>query len=142
MATIENIYDLSIGSGVLFPIELQTNSSGNIGWYPVSGDTKLIENNLEALILHQIGQKFREEDFGTRLWECIEEGNSQAQMYLINNFLKEAIDSWENRITYKSTTITRVGSRLTIEFHYVINATNSSNTGTITYDALNNSLNT
>lgn len=141
MATTENIYSLSIGSGVLFPIELKTNSLGYTGWYPVSGDTKLIENNLEALILYQIGQKFREEDFGTRLWECIEEGNSQAQMYLINNFLKEAIGTWESRITYKSTTLTRVGSKLTIEFHYVINASNSSNVGTITYDASNNSLN-
>ena len=137
-----NIYTSSIGSGPLFPIELTKNELGKTGWYPVSGDTKLIDNNLESLLIHQIGQKFRGEDFGTRLWECIEEGNTQAQAFLVNAFLKEAINSWEGRITYKGTTITREGSIIILKFHYVINDTNSSNIGTLVYDPLNNTLNT
>lgn len=137
-----NIYNSIIGSGPLFPIELTQNEMGQTGWYPVSGDTRLIENNLESLMIHQIGQKFRGEDFGTRLWECIEEGNTQAQAFLVNAFMKDAISSWEDRITYKSTTITREGSRIILRFHYVINGTSSSHVGTLVYDALNNSLNT
>ena len=137
-----NIYNSIIGSGPLFPIELTKNEMGQTGWYPVSGDTKLIENNLESLMIHQIGQKLRGEDFGTRLWECIEEGKTQAQAFLVNAFMKDAISSWEDRITYKSTTITREGSRIILRFHYVINGTSSSNVGTLVYDALNNSLNT
>lgn len=137
-----NIYNSIIGSGPLFPIELTQNELGQTGWYPVSGDTRLIENNLESLMIHQIGQKFRGEDFGTRLWECIEEGNTQAQAFLVNAFMKDAISSWEGRITYKGTTITREGSRIILRFHYVINGTSSSNVGTLVYDALNNSLNT
>ena len=141
MATTGNIYTSSIGSGPLFPIELTKNELGKTGWYPVSGDTKLIDNNIEAILQYQIGQKFRGEDFGTRLWECIEEGNTQAQMFLIKAFMKEAISNWESRITYKSTTLTRDGSRIILKFHYVINSTNSSNIGTLVYDASNNSLN-
>lgn len=142
MATnTNNIYTSIIGSGVLFPIELNLNDNGKVGWYPVEGNTKLIDNNLEALLLYQLGERFREENFGTRLWECIEEGNTQAQAYLINAFMKEAISTWEERITYKGTSITRDGSKLNIEFTYVINDTNISNVGTITYDASNNSLN-
>ena len=137
-----NIYNSIIGSGPLFPIELTKKELGKTGWYPVSGDTKLIENNLESLMIHQIGQKFRGEDFGTRLWECIEEGNTQAQAFLVNAFMKDAISSWEDRITYKSTTITREGSRIILRFHYVINGTSSSNVGTLVYDTLNNTLNT
>lgn len=137
-----NIYNSIIGSGPLFPIELTTNELGQTGWYPVSGDTRLIENNLESLMIHQIGQKLRGEDFGTRLWECIEEGNTQAQSFLVNAFMKDAISTWEDRITYKSTTITREGSRIILRFHYVINGTSSSNVGTLIYDPLNNTLNT
>lgn len=137
-----NIYNSIIGSGPLFPIELTKNELGKTGWYPVSGDTKLIENNLESLMIHQIGQKFRGEDFGTRLYECIEEGNTQAQAFLVNAFMKDAISSWEDRITYKSTTITREGSRIILRFHYVINGTSYSNVGTLVYDTLNNTLNT
>ena len=136
-----NSNQLIIGSGMLFPIEITTGEDGKTGWYPSQGDQRLIENNIETLLLYQIGQKFRGENFGTRLWECIEEGNSQAQNYLVNNFLKEAISTWEDRITYKNTVMVREGSRLKISFTYSINGTSYSNVGTMIYNSLNNTLN-
>lgn len=136
-----NTNQLIIGSGMLFPIEITSNGDGKTGWYPSQGDQRLIENNIETLLLYQIGQKFRGENFGTRLWECIEEGNSQAQNYLINNFIKEALSTWEDRITYKSTTMVREGSRLKISFTYNINGTSYSNVGTMVYNSLNDTLN-
>ena len=139
---MENIYENIVGSGVLFPIVLTKNEHNQYGWYPVKGDVKLIENNLEALFIHQIGTKFREEDFGTRLWECLEESNTQAQAFLVNEFMKEAFDEWEERIIYKGTQVQRAGSRLELIFTYQLNGSSSSKTGTLTYDASNNTLNT
>ena len=135
-----NIYTSSIGSGPLFPIELTKNELGKTGWYPVSGDTKLIDNNLEAILQYQIGQKFRGEDFGTRLWECIEEPNTQAQAFLINTFLKEAISLYEDRINYKEAIISRSGNKLHIEMHYTLKQSNEEKSLGITYNNLTNSL--
>jgi phage baseplate assembly protein W len=137
---MENIYKSTIGTGLLFPIEITKNSDGKTGWYPVEGDSKLIENNLEAIFLHQIGFRFREEDFGSRIWECLEEQNTQAQSFLINRFMRDCFETWEGRITYKGTSISREGSKLKLEFTYSINGNSSSKTGTITYDSSNNTL--
>lgn len=131
-----------IGSGVLYPIQLTKNEYGEQGWYPVNGDPKLIENNLCSLVNYEIGQRFRQEDFGTRLWECLEEPNTQALNFLVNYFLTQAINQWEGRITYKDSQISRNGSKLYIKFTYVINETNTSKSAMIAYDHLNNSLNT
>jgi phage baseplate assembly protein W len=139
---MDNIYKTLIGTGMLFPIEITKNSDGKAGWYPVEGDTKLIENNLEAVFLHQIGIKFREEEFGSRIWECLEEQNTQAQAYVINQFMRDAFESWEERIVYKGTTLTREGSKLNIVFTYQINGNSSSKTGTLVYDSSTNTLNT
>lgn len=133
----QSIYTNLIGSGVLFPIELTENSRGEKGWYPVNGDIKLIENNLESVFLYQIGTKFRDEDFGSRVWECLEEQNTQAQAFIINQFMKEAFESWESRITYKGTKIQREASKVNLIFTYVLTDTNSSRDGVLTYNIEN-----
>lgn len=137
-----NIYDNIIGSGALFPIELTPDENGNQGWHTVHGDPDLINHNLTSLMNYTIGQRFREEDFGTRLWECIEEPNTQALNYMVNTFLRSAISKYENRITFKGASITRVSSKIQINFNYVINTTNASGTGTLVYDSINNTLTT
>ena len=35
----------------------------------------------------------------SKLWQCIEEPNSQALSFIIKEFLKQAIGAWEQRIT-------------------------------------------
>lgn len=138
---MENILETLVGTGMTFPIEITENSDGKKGWYPVKGNTKLIENNIEALFLHQLGFKFREEEFGTRIWECLEEQNTQAQTFIINQFMREAFEQWEDRIIYKGTRVLREGSKLHLVFTYQLNGSISSKTGTITYDSSNNTLN-
>lgn len=133
-----NVYKLVIGSGAMFPIQLNTNESGKKGWYPVVGDPALISQNLIALINYMIGERFRQEEFGTRLWECIEEPNTQAQEFMVDTFLKEAIAKYENRITLHKSSIARVGSQIKVCFSYLINTTNSSGSGTIVYDSISN----
>lgn len=130
---MESIFKDTIGTGVVFPIELTENEDGKTGWYPITSD-KLIEHNLCSLIAYNMGERFREEDFGTRLWECLEEPNTQALSFIIHQFLKDSISKWEPRVTYKSSEFTRDGSKLHIRFHYVVNSTNTSKSSTITYD--------
>lgn len=133
-----NIYKIVIGSGAMFPIQLSINEQGQVGWYPVVGDPALISQNLIALINYMIGERFRQEEFGTRLWECIEEPNTQALAFMVNAFLKEAIAKYESRITLQRSTVARVGSKINIDFSYLINTTNTSASGTIVYDPVTN----
>lgn len=87
-----------------------------------------------------IGQRFRQEDFGTRLWECIEEPNTQALAFLVKNFLKKAISTYETRITFKSLNMRLEGTKLFIEMNYVINQTGSQQVLGISYDRSENIL--
>ena len=135
-----NLYTNIIGIGPLFPIRITENEKGEKGWYPVNGDIELVHNNLSALLWYDIGQRFRQEDFGTRLWECIEEPNTQAQAFLINTFLKEAISLYEDRINYKEAIISRSGNKLYIEMHYTLKQSNEEKSLGITYNNLTNSL--
>lgn len=104
----------TIGSGAYFPIKLEQalGSDGKpesvqlpdgrvvpkIGWYILRGDVALIKQNLTAILTYQIGQRFRQEDFGSRTWECLEEPNVSALNLMIKNFVKDGIAAWEPRI--------------------------------------------
>ena len=93
----------TIGSGAYFPIKLEQalGSDGKpesvqlpdgrvvpkIGWYILRGDVALIKQNLTAILTYQIGQRFRQEDFGSRTWECLEEPNTSALNLMIKNFV-------------------------------------------------------
>ena len=130
-----NLYNNLIGKGLLFPIQLTKNEKGKTGWYPVNGNPDLIKENLTALIYYMIGQRIRQESFGTRLWECIEEPNTQALAFLIKDFLIKAITSWEDRITIQDIKVARVSSKISILIIYVINGTNSSQYINVEYDS-------
>ena len=105
----------TIGSGAYFPIKLEQSVGKDgkpesvqlpdgrvvpkIGWYILRGDVALIKQNLTAILTYQIGQRFRQEDFGSRTWECLEEPNTSALNLMIRNFVKNGIAAWEPRIT-------------------------------------------
>lgn len=105
----------TIGSGAYFPIKLEQSVGKDgkpesvqlpdgrvvpkIGWYILRGDIALIKQNLTAILTYQIGQRFRQEDFGSRTWECLEEPNTSALNLMIRNFVKDGIAAWEPRIT-------------------------------------------
>lgn len=132
-----NIYKKLIGKGPLFPIQLTTNEQGKVGWYPVDGDPELIKENITALLYYMIGQRIRQETFGTRLLECIEEPNVQALSFLIKDFLTTALTTWEGRIILQDIQTARAGSKLNILVTYAIDGTNSSQFINIEYDLTN-----
>ena len=129
-----NILEKVIGSGALFPIELTTNDKGNKGWYPVIGSKDLILHNINSIIQYELGFRIRQEDFGTRLWECIEEPNTQAQAFLVNQFVKQALLKWEDRISITGTDLVRKGTSIQIFIHYSIKNINQSDTISATYE--------
>nr|DAJ25604.1 MAG TPA: baseplate assembly protein [Caudoviricetes sp.] len=139
---MDNYFTDIIGKGMTFPIKLNRNENGETGWYPVNGDMELVRNNINSILYYMIGQRFRQENFGNRLWECIEEPNLQALSFIIKEFIKTAIGTWEQRLTFKGIKVARVDAKVNIEVEYSINGTGSSQYLYLTYNNLDNSLNT
>lgn len=129
-----NILEKTIGSGVLFPFNITRNARGETGVYPVTCTPDLILHNINSVIQYEIGFRLRQEDFGTRLIECIEEPNTQAQAFLVNQFVKQALTKWENRISLTKTELIRQGTKLSIVIHYNIKNTNIGDIVGVTYE--------
>lgn len=110
----------AIGIGAIFPIELEENDQGQTGWYPVYGDSKLIEENLKALLLYEIGQRLRQEDFGTRLIEVLEEPNTSALSFLIREYIMQALNKYESRVLITKISSTRLNQKLHILLEFKI----------------------
>lgn len=123
-----------MGKGATYPIYLTQDDEGNTGWHTSDKGIDLIENNLCSLLSYELGQRIRQEDFGTRLWECLEEPNTQALNFLVNTFLKEAISNWESRIEYQRSEINRDHSKLYIKLFYKVRATNLINSASVEYN--------
>lgn len=146
----------SLGKGAIFPIELTTpkDSEGNpeyttmvingkstlvkkVGWYPQSS-IELVNENLGSIFTYQIGERFRQEDFGHRLWECIEEPNTQLLEYMVNQFVKDSIQKWESRITGLDINIVRDSYKLYIKISFTVDNIHVQDS-ILEYDSLTNS---
>ena len=110
----------AIGIGAIFPIELEENDQGQTGWYPVYGDSKLIEENIKALLLYEIGQRLRQEDFGTRLIEVLEEPNTSALSFLIREYIMQALNKYESRVQINKISSIRLNQKLHILLEFRI----------------------
>lgn len=124
----------NIGNGVLFPIKLGDNGKGQKGWYPVYDDTNLIENNIQAILTYEIGSRLRQEYFGNRLNECLEEPNTQKLNFLVQRFIDIAISGYEERISLKNISVERKSSSLNILVHYEILPTGKEDSFLINYN--------
>lgn len=111
--------EYSIGTGANFPIEL-TEVNGKTSWKALTGDIRLIEQNLISIFNTQIGQLIRNEDFGNRLWELLEEPNTQTLEFLVYRFCKSAIESWEPRIEFLESSIINYSDKISISLKYKV----------------------
>lgn len=91
-----------------------------ISWRPLEGDVLLIHQNLRAIFTYMLGFKLRCEYFGTRIWECLEEPNTDVLSFTARDFIVSAIEIWEPRISAVNTKITRYGSSIYVELYYKI----------------------
>ena len=146
----------TVGVGALFPIVLSTptDKDGNdeyvdivvngvvqhvkkVGWYPSPG-LDLVKNNLTAIFVYQLGERFRQENFGARLWECVEEPNTQVLSFMAATFVKDAIQTWEQRITNLKVDCTRDQSKLFIRVRFSVDDSETEE-AIVEYDNLTNS---
>lgn len=127
----------SIGSGVPFPIKLAKvqveeevpTEDGNVqvikkeltSWKLIQGDIDLIRQNIISILTFLIGQRIRQEYFGSRVHECIEEPNTNVQSFTVKKFIKEAISTWEPRIKALDVNLTREFDKLYIHIRFQIN---------------------
>ena len=124
----------NIGNGALFPIKLGKNSEGQTGWYRVYNDTRLIENNIQSILTYELGFRFRQEYFGNRLNECLEEPNTQKLNFMIQQFIDIAISPYEGRIALKNITTSRINQILDILVEYEILSTGKEGSVLINYN--------
>ena len=93
-----SVYSNIIGKGPTFPIKLSHNADGDIGWYPEDGTIDLLKSDLTSLIAYQVGQRIRQESYGTRLSELLEEPNTVVLDHLVKSFISSSISNWEPRV--------------------------------------------
>lgn len=146
----------TVGAGAMFPIVLSTpkDAEGNdeyieilvngvttmvkkVGWYPSTG-LNLVKHNVTSIFIYQLGERFRQENFGSRLWECIEEPNTDLLSYMAAKFVKESLYMWESRIRGLEVVCTREGSKLFIKIRFSV-GTASPEEAIVEYDNLTNS---
>ena len=150
-----------IGSGITFPLKLttlkdakgkdvmvpQVDSKGAVtmvpavGCYPVVGDPKLISNNLTALFTYQLGERFRQENFGSRLWEAIEEPNDQVLQHMINLFIKSSVAKWEPRIKALDVVLEKNKEKLYITLKFMVESSGNVENLTLEYNSITTSTN-
>lgn len=123
-----------LSRGPLYPVYLSTNENGETGWYVSNDQNMLIQNNITSILSFELGQRIHQEDFGTRLWECLEEPNTQALNFLVNTFIKEALSKWEDRIEYQRSEIIRDHHKLYIKFFYKLRSNNALESASVFYD--------
>lgn len=112
---MENLYEKSIGSGPTFPIQLKNGS-----WLPVKGSLDLIEDNIISILTYQLGFRIRQEIFGTRNYECLEEPNINTTRLLIYRFTIEAIEAWEPRVKLIETKVFFDTTSININLKYKV----------------------
>lgn len=80
----------------------------------------MIEENIKALLLYEIGQRLRQEDFGTRLIEVLEEPNTSALSFLIREYIMQALNKYESRVLITKISSTRLNQKLHILLEFKI----------------------
>ena len=122
----------TVGVGALFPIVLSTpkDAQGN--------GLDLVKNNVTSIFIYQIGERFRQESFGSRLWECIEEPNTDLLAYMATVFVKQSLTAWESRVRGLEVVCTRDGAKLFIKIRFSI-GTQAPTEAIVEYDHSTNS---
>lgn len=116
----------TIGNGAGFPIIMKSidnpDGSGSKveSWQLDKGDSGLVKQNLISILTYQIGERMRQERFGCRLWECLEEPNTNVLQHVIKRFIADSISSWEPRIKALSVSISRNNTKLLINIKYQV----------------------
>lgn len=136
-----------IGSGADFPIKLTPalDTNGNqmitpegepmMGWHILEGDVQLIQQSLKNIIYTLLGQRIRQEGFGCRVHEVLEEPNNRVIQHLTSKFVTESILQWEPRLSFVKVESVSEFNKIEMEIHYKLaNATDGEHIYSLTYN--------
>ena len=107
-------------SGLAFPLELSS------GKHLVVSGVDLIQSSLKIIISWPMFTRYYVGEFGSRVYEILEEPNDDILINLIRRFVIDAINTWEKRIELISLEVTRPSpEKLSIDLTYNIRESNS-----------------
>jgi len=113
-----------IGGGITFPIEV--NSKGSVD---VRGNNVLLQSSIKNILYWPTSQRFFNEQFGSRIFDVLEEPNDNIGKALVRTFIFEALNRWEKRILVKDTKILNSDHQvINIEITYEIRSTRTEET--------------
>lgn len=119
--------------GAPWPIKLGATSNGR-GWYPTTHLLELVGQNLRTLLTVPIGYLIREEKFGTRLQETLEEPNNEALRFLIRKYVTDAIQRHEPRVEVINVVAVREYSKVLVRVTYNLKEQNTEQTLSLAYE--------
>lgn len=113
-----------IGSGLIFPIIIEDNGKPNL-----HTGANLVNASIRHILAWPHRSRYFNENFGSRLWELIEEPNDIIVKSLVKHFIWEALVKWEKRITIQNITIdAEEPTKINVVVDYTINKTKQEET--------------
>jgi len=113
-----------IGGGITFPIEV--NSKGSVD---VMSNNVLLRSSIKNILYWPTSQRFFNEQFGSRIFDVLEEPNDNIGKALVRTFIFEALNRWEKRILVKDTRVLNSDHQvINIEITYEIRSTRTEET--------------
>ena len=112
-----------IGTGIIFPFIV--NSKGGID---IVNGSELIQASIKTILYWPKHQRFFNEQFGSRIFEILEEPNDNISKTLIRYFIFETLSEYEKRITLKDVEIITTQETIHLEISYIINNTRQEDT--------------
>lgn len=94
-----------LGVGVRFPVAVDT-----YGRQALVDDVTLVKQSLARIFNTPVGTDFVNRRFGSRVHELRFEPNSRILQSLLEYFIEDAIEAWENRVRYLGTDFEIVGA--------------------------------
>jgi len=87
--------------GLIFPLELSA------GKHVITEGDDLIKSSIRTIISWPLYTREYEDEFGSRIYEALEDQNDDILVTLVKKFVIDAITRWENRIDLKKLTFDR-----------------------------------
>ena len=109
--------------GLVFPLELSS------GTHVIAEGDDLIKSSIRIILAWPIYTCEYKDDFGSRIYEALEDQNDEVLITLIKKFVIDSITKWERRIELKKMTFERPNSeRLIVDLLYIIKDINIEDT--------------
>ena len=116
-----------LGQGLKYPFEFRRSSGAASVSTADSADREHIRESILQILGTDIGERFMNPEFGSRLRRCVFEQNDAALRGLVRHYVYEAVARWEPRVQLTGLDFPRGRDRrvLPVRVTYRIVATHS-----------------